>query len=98
MSQSNDADSLIIELIRGHRVPSDQDAIDILNHMAGSTFYLGRRNIPRPLQDLIRRHGYPVPERGDDLTFHWAKHVLGDRQWSVQTTPQEYFTAGVLPA
>ena len=90
MSQ-DDVDALIRQLISGDRIPSEQDAADILDHIAGSTFYMGRRNIPRPLQDLMREQGYPVPERGDDLIYHWAKHVLGARQWTPETTAAEYF-------
>jgi len=52
------------------------------------------RNIPGPLQDLMRQHGYPVPDRGNDLIFHWAKHVLGDQQWTSDTTPEEYWQYG----
>jgi hypothetical protein len=86
-----DVDALIRQLVSGDRVPSEQDAGDILGHIAGSTFYLGRRNIPRPLQELMREHGYLVPIRGDDLIYHWAKHVLGDGQWTPDTTPAEYW-------
>jgi hypothetical protein len=85
-----DVDALIRQLISGDRVPSEQDAIAILDHIAGATFYLGRRNIPRPLQDLIIAHGYPIPEQGNDLIYHWAKHVLGDKQFTPDTTAEEY--------
>jgi hypothetical protein len=86
-----DVDALIRQLISGDRVPSEQDVVDILDHIAGATFYLGRRNIPGPLQDLMRDHGYPMPDRGDDLIYHWAKHVLGDQQLTPDTTAAEYF-------
>ena len=39
----------------------------------------------------MRVHGYPILDRGDDLIYHWAKHVLGDEQWTPDTTPAEYF-------
>jgi hypothetical protein len=84
-------DDLIRSLVSGDRAPSEQDAVDILDHIAGSTFYLGRRNIPKPLQDLMREHGHTVPDRGDDLIYHWAKHVLGDEQWAPNTTAAEYW-------
>lgn len=87
----NDVDALIRQLIKRDRVPSEQDAIDVLNHIAGATFYQGRRNIPEPLQGLMRSAGYPIPDYGDDLVYHWAKHVLGDRQWTLDTTASEYF-------
>jgi hypothetical protein len=86
-----DVDTRIRQLIRRDRVPSDQDAVDVLDRIADATFYLGRRNIPEPLQDLMRQHGYPVPDRGNDLIFHWAKHVLGDKQWTPDTTPADYW-------
>ncbi|HYI14904.1 MAG TPA: hypothetical protein VEX37_05915, partial [Thermomicrobiales bacterium] len=80
-----DVDTRIRRLVSGDRVPSEQDAIDVLDRIADATFYLGRRNIPGPLQDLMRQHGYPVPDRGNDLIYHWAKHVLGDQQWTSDT-------------
>jgi hypothetical protein len=89
--EPGDIDDLIRSLVSGDRVPSKQDAVAILNHIAGSTFYMGRRNIPRPLQELMREHGYAIPDRGDDLIYHWAKHVLGDEQWTPDTTPTEYW-------
>ena len=86
-----DVDALIRQLISGERGPSEQDAIDILDHITGATFYMGRRNIPGPLQNLMREHGYPIPDRSDDLIYHWAKHVLGDQQLTPETTAAEYF-------
>jgi hypothetical protein len=88
--EPGDIDDLIRSLVSGDRAPAEEDAVDILNHTAGSTFFMGRRNIPRPLQDLMREHGYAVPERGDDLIYHWAKHVLGDEQWTPDTTAADF--------
>jgi hypothetical protein len=91
----NNVDALIRALIHGERQPADDDATTILEHIAGSTFYPGRRNIPRPLQELMIRHGYEVPDRGDDIIYHWAKHVLEDQQWTVDTTATAYFQFAV---
>ena len=38
----------------------------------------------------MRQHGYSVLDPGNDLIFHWAKHVLGDAQWVSNTTPEQY--------
>jgi hypothetical protein len=86
-----DVDELIGSLIRGERIPTDRDASIILEHIARSTFNTGRRNIPQPLRELMLQHGYPVSDPGDDLVYHWAKHVLGDKQLTPDTTATEYF-------
>jgi hypothetical protein len=40
---------------------------------------------------LLELNGYAVPDRPTSLTYHWAKHVLGDQQWTSSTTESMYF-------
>lgn len=89
-SSSASVDTLIRDIIAGRHQPLAGDAERILNRMRQSSFSLARRNIPAPLRDLIRQHGYDVPVPGNDLIFHWAKHVLADRQWHPRTTVADY--------
>jgi hypothetical protein len=92
MSTSNDpADALVRELIRTGRGTTPTEVERIVLRVAASTFNPARRNIPRPLRELIAAAGYQIPERGDDLLYHWAKHVIGDQQWSSTTTAEEYW-------
>ncbi len=84
-------DALICDIIAQRHIPTSGDAARIIGRMRSSTFSLARRNIPAPLQALMIEHGYEVPARGNDLIYHWAKHVLGDEQWTQQTLPDEYF-------
>ena len=84
-------DTAIIEILDGIRYPVKGDTEAIIARMTAVPFDSRRRDLPRPLVNLIRRHGYALDEQSTELTHHWAKHVLGDGQWAVTTTEATYF-------
>ena len=89
-SSPGSVDALIRDIIAGLGSPDTDAAERILERIRQSTFSLARRNIPAPLRELMRQHDYAVPDPGNDLVFHWAKHVLGDQQWHPRTTIDDY--------
>jgi hypothetical protein len=38
------------------------------------------------MQSVARLHGYQIERRGNDLIYHWLRHVLVHEQWASQTT------------
>lgn len=83
-------DALIRDIIVRRHIVTPDNAQQIIERMRASTFSLARRNVPVPLRILMVEHGYDPSIRGNDLVYHWAKHVLGDEQWTQDTTPDEY--------
>lgn len=79
-------DIVIRDIIARRHTPTTGDVERIIERMRTSTFSLARRDIAAPLRTLMIEHGHEVPARGNDLIYHWAKHALGDRQWTPQTT------------
>lgn len=83
-------DIAIREILRGDRPAADLSASAVADRMASVTFSLSRRGLPRPLLAFMELHGYAIERRPTELTNHWAKHVLGDGQWSVGTDATQY--------
>jgi hypothetical protein len=86
----DDLQYLLRECLGRGEAPSQAVVDRILTLVGESSFSPARRNVPVPLRDRARNEGYVLPDRTDDLTFHWAKHVVGDRQWSLTTSATDY--------
>jgi hypothetical protein len=87
---AGDLEYLLRECLWRGEAPSQAAVERILTLVGESSFSAARRNTPVPLRDRARSEGYLLPDRTDDLTFHWAKHVIGDRQWSSTTSATDY--------
>lgn len=83
-------DVAIRDILQAQRPPSVSDAGAVVERMASATFKTGRRRLPQPLLELMSLHGYSTDQRMTELTFHWAKHVLGDGQWSPEIDEVTY--------
>lgn len=79
-------DVAIREILQGQRSSRSIDVDAVIERLASVTFKTGRRRLPQPLLALMHWHGYSTGRPMTELTFHWAKHALGDRQWSAATT------------
>ena len=42
------------------------------------------------MQAAAHRREYSIANRADNLTFHWAKHVLLQEQWNPSLTASQY--------
>lgn len=83
-------DTAIVDILARARSPVVEDTQAIITRMASSPFNSRRRDLSKPLVALVQAHGYTLDEQPTELTHHWAKHVLGDGQWTAVTTKDMY--------
>ena len=83
-------DALIRDVIGGMRTPVPNDGPTILAHIATAPFD-PRPDVIVPTKDRgLVYEGRVIGARASALTLHLAKRIVGDAEWSVTTSPDEY--------
>jgi hypothetical protein len=89
MLSQHPADQLVRDLVAGWREPAAGDKGTIVGRVASVPFNVAEVRVAPAHRGLIYR-GEALGERADSLTYHVAQRVLVDRQWSEETTADQF--------
>lgn len=90
-SVSNDpTDVLIRDLLASQESPTIGEVRQIIQRIAAGLFPSSRKSISKAMQVAAHRYGHTLSNRGDSLTYHWAKHVVLQEQWDPRLSAIDY--------